>query len=347
MESVCLEGEWRKLLEKQEWPRCAIKTIHFCWAKSTLSNYNRLLQKFKDFCDENGYKFPPDNSSSIADFLCYLASGSERPKSLINNAIAAINAMTRVGMMPRLCDDNISSLVCALIKTQTLNTMKKSTVLPVQPINDLLISWGENTGMSLKKLRMKCIALLALAFMLRPSDIAPKSVKYNLDTNTTERFLFTTDAVHFPENGGVSLKFLGTKNDTNRDGFSVSIPPASNAVLDPASALQCYILRSSHLRPTHSNPVFISLKSPYKALSAASIAKDLNTVIKDSGLDTTVYSAKSFRPTGATRAIEQGIDPDKVRRLGRWKTQTVFFEHYVHDKVPLSTTDSIIGVVNK
>ena len=29
--------------------------------------------------------------------------------------------------------------------------------------------------MSLKELRMKCIALLALVFMLRPSEIAPKA----------------------------------------------------------------------------------------------------------------------------------------------------------------------------
>ena len=69
--------------------------------------------------------------------------------------------MTHVSMMPRLCDDYISSLACALIKTQTLHTMKKSTVLPVQPINDLLISLGENGGMSLKTSRMKCITLLA------------------------------------------------------------------------------------------------------------------------------------------------------------------------------------------
>ena len=54
------------------------------------------------------------------------------------------------------------------------------------------------------------------------------------------------------------------------------------------------------------------------------------------------FSAKSFRPTGATVAIEEGHDAADVMKVGRWKTQTVFYEHYVHSKTPASFTESII-----
>ena len=177
--------------------------------------------------------------------------------------------------------------------------------------------------------------------MLQPSDTAPKEVTYNQADRDTSRLVFSTDNISFPENGGLRITFLGIKNDTSRDGFEVEIPPLSNPKLDPALGLKAYLTRTEKYRvPPY--PVFIALHKPYGALSSVSIANILNQVIQNAGLDRSVYSAKSFRPTGATRAIEAGCDPDKVRRLGRWKTSSVFFEHYVHDKPPQNITDCSI-----
>ena len=46
------------------------------------------------------------------------------------------------------------------------------------------------------------------------------------------------------------------------------------------------------------------------------------------------FSAKSFGATGATSAIEQGVNPEVVRKVGRWKNSEVFFAHYVHARTP-------------
>lgn len=43
------------------------------------------------------------------------------------------------------------------------------------------------------------------------------------------------------------------------------------------------------------------------------------------GLSSDEYSAKSFRPTGATTSIANNIDPKSVQKLGRWETESVFF----------------------
>ena len=55
------------------------------------------------------------------------------------------------------------------------------------------------------------------------------------------------------------------------------------------------------------------------------------------------FSAKSFRPTGATRAIDGGIDPEIVQKMGRWKCTEVFREHYVHSKTPTIYTKTVLG----
>ncbi|KAH3862022.1 hypothetical protein DPMN_024978 [Dreissena polymorpha] len=54
--------------------------------------------------------------------------------------------------------------------------------------------------------------------------------------------------------------------------------------------------------------------------------------------------AKSFRPTGAPSAIEQGVNPEVVRKVGRWKNSEVVFAHYVHARIPDNFSDSILNI---
>lgn len=182
--------------------------------------------------------------------------------------------------------------------------------------------------------------------MLRPSDIAPKTELYDSEAGFNKTLIFSTDQVHFLPDGNLKLVFFGIKNDTSRDGFEVTVPPASESKLDPVSSLKCYIARTAKLRSKKTKPVFLSCKKPHRAICAATVASILNKSIRLAGLDDSIYSAKSFRPSGATAAIEAGINPDKARRIGRWKTESVFFDHYVHDKTAASYTDSILNVRN-
>ena len=115
--------------------------------------------------------------------------------------------------------------------------------------------------------------------------------------------VFSMRDVCFQESGEVTLYFRGIKNDTNRDGFYTTIPPCDRSHLDPVDAFKVYTQRTENVRPSDLEPVFITLNKPYQALSAGSIADILNECIKMAGLDCSVYSAKSFRPTGAIRAI--------------------------------------------
>ena len=52
-------------------------------------------------------------------------------------------------------------------------------------------------------------------------------------------------------------------------------------------------------------------------------------------------TARSFRKTGASTAINKGMDPDLIMKLGRWKSVDVFYKHYV-DWEKASLTDAIL-----
>ena len=145
--------------------------------------------------------------------------------------------------------------------------------------------------------------------MLRPSDAEPKSVRLSPDGPTN--FFFSVDQVRFTDTR-CNITLFGIKNDTSGTGFDVSIPCGSTSKLDPVDTLHNYIERIMCYRGAQ-GPVFLSLKAPFSALSASSVARVLDESIKLARQGGQGFTAKSVRPTGATSATESKIDPDIVR----------------------------------
>ena len=227
------------------------------------------------------------------------------------------------------------------MKSATQKPMAKSLVVPIQPFRDLFLGWHTNDQLSIKDLRLKTITLLALTLMLRPSDIATKAVHFDRKTMQQESWLFTTDNITFLDSGEAKIIFHGIKNDTSRTGFDVILQPVTDRKLDPVATLQDYITRTSDFRPNE-KPVFLALNPPYAAIAAKTVAGIMNEAIALAGLSGKGYSANSFRPTGANLAVETGCDPEIAMRLGRWKTKSVFYDHYVHAKPPDALSANIL-----
>ena len=69
----------------------------------------------------------------------------------------------------------VKSVIEGLIKSGTVELMKKSEMMPRQPFHELFMSWPENHNLALDQLRPKSITLMALCLMLRPLDFAPRA----------------------------------------------------------------------------------------------------------------------------------------------------------------------------
>lgn len=289
-------------------------------------------------------KFPPPDTAVLADYLCSVANLSKRPKSVINNNVAAlIGYYDGVGLDSNPAKDKAISMLCdGLVKSGTTAAMVKTPILPVKPFHDLFASWPENSELSIKNLRLKTITLLALVAMLRPSDVAPHAKVYNPETGAVQPLLFTLSQVQFEEDGSMTINFHGIKNDYKRDGFQVRITPSVDPHLDPVATLQCYINRTAQQRPAE-GPVFISLTSPYQGITSSTVSRVLEQSIQIANLDPKKFSAKSFRPTGATISVQAGCNPDIIRHVGRWKSKEVFEKHYVHSQVQDSFTDTVLN----
>lgn len=342
---MCLADIWHAQLAKRGWSRAASDQLPLCLADSTRATYNRYIRECADFCASRGVDFPPSDSAVLADFLVHKGRSSDRPQSVLRCVSAALGAVYQAcDVCDLTVDPMIARLSTAIVKSGTRAPMRRSCVMDIAAFVRMFRSWQGNDALSVKQLRLKAITLLAIALMLRPSDIAPLARCYDSESGMSARFVMSTDQITFRSDGSVSISFLGIKNDLHRSGFVVSLPPSSDAATDPVGALRSYIARTDRWRCPVTKPLFLSLNRPYEAISASSVAHILReaiTAAESFGLPPG-HRPKDFRPTGATEAVKRGVSADRVQQLGRWKSRSVFREHYVHSSVPGSFTDDLL-----
>ena len=109
--------------------------------------------------------------------------------------------------------------------------------MPTQPFVDTFGQWPDNEQLSTERLRLKCISLLALCLMLRPSDLAPKAACIRSGELKNLRL----DRIQFLQDGSASIYLHGIKNDYKCDGFRVYLMPASVGKVCPVAALREYL----------------------------------------------------------------------------------------------------------
>ena len=309
------------------------------WAPSTLSSYDAQLKKYFNFMFVHGVSPSQPDQGLLADYFTMIAKSSSRPKSLLNMNSAALTCYFDALDTPSPVTQDVRKLIDGLIKGGTAEPMEKSHVMPREPFVRLFHSWPKNEDLPTDKLRLKTLTLLALTAMLCPSDLAPRAVC--VGQSGVKNIQFSLDQVQFQSDGSVKLTMHGIKNDYNRDGFVVIVRPCSDIMLCPVDALKCYVNRNNVSNDPR-RPVFTPLNYQYSGLSASSIGLILNKAIDLAGLDNKKYTAKCFRPTGATAAVQAGINPERVRQIGRWKNRECFEKHYVHAKPEGKTLDAII-----
>ena len=97
--------------------------------------------------------------------------------------MAALSCFSEAMSLQSLHSTNISRLINGLVKSGTMEPMRRSKVMPVENFVSMFASWPGNYLLSIDKLCLKCLTLLALVAMMRPSDAAPMSVVYDGDTD--------------------------------------------------------------------------------------------------------------------------------------------------------------------
>jgi len=292
---------------------------------TTLQGYNGILTRFERFCSKNHYTYFPTTTAAVAHFFREISSKVERPGPTLITASAAIAGMYKGSMHHDPTKSQLLTMLKqAIVNTGTKRPRKNTPVFPIEKLTDYITGLGPNQSLDTKTLRAKAICLLALVGLYRPSDLE----------------LITLDQLTFTE-FSVSITNFGGKTDKDMAGLPTTITRATDPFLCPASTLRDYIDRTAETRARiPKKPVFLYLDSKKaEPLGSQRISKIMTLTLQAAGIDDT--TAKSFRKTGASVAINKGADPDLVMKLGRWKTVEVFYKHYV-DWNEANLTDAIL-----
>ena len=169
---------------------------------------------------------------------------------------------------------------------------------------------GETPNLSLKLLTLKLNALLSILTSQRVSS---------LHSLLTSRMTLTRDRVAFVPAWLLKHHRQGKKIKP----IVVKAYPADPKVC-VVSTLRIYLEK----RLGVSDQLLQCHRRPYGPASKDTIARWLKQVLKDSGVDTSVYSAHSYRGASTSAAARVSVPIQKILNRGQWASEDTWRNHY-------------------
>lgn len=113
----------------------------------------------------------------------------------------------------------------------------------------------------------------------------------------------------------------------NRSNPILVLPPFQDEYLCPVKALKDYIAATKDKRG-NCDKLFISFVAPYSAVTSQTISRWLVTVLSLSGIDSSIYTAHSFRHASTSKAELRGVHVDTILKRVGWANNSKVFARF-------------------
>ena len=208
-------------------------------------------------------------------------------------------------------------LVCKLMKGISNNRTPGPRLLFVWDVEEVLgfiELMGPNKELNDKDLTIKTVALLSICLVKRGSEVARMDLNHM--NKSKNRFIF-----------GLPGRLKHSKQGQKIPPLYV-LPFPENTLLCPVKALESYIDRTSAWRSQGETRLFISFKKPHKGVSPKTISRWLMLMLQKANIDTSKFTAHSYRSAGSSKARKQGVSARDILKQGNWKGKKVWETHY-------------------
>lgn len=186
-----------------------------------------------------------------------------------------------------------------------------SSFWPVNKLLDFLKTWSPIDDLSLKCLTLKTIALMALTSSDRGQTLHLASL---------DNMEILPDKIQFV----IRDRVKGTRKVLKPT--IISCISYEITELDVALHVKKYLERTRDIRHNE-NQLFISWSSK-KAVTRQTLARWLKSVLHLAGIDTTRFSAHSYRGAGLSKAYQKGATIEQVVAAGNWSSPHIFKTYY-------------------
>lgn len=181
-------------------------------------------------------------------------------------------------------------------------------------------------SLDLKTLTLKVVALISLSIAPRAQTLTA----LNLDDMTVldDKLIF-------------SVKEL-LKTSKAGKCFNIEITHFSEEALCAMHTVLYYVEKTKNLRKCQQ--LLVSYVS-YKTVSTKTVARWLKEVLQNSGIDTGIFKAHSFRGAAASAAFHRGCSLQQILKTGDWSSVKNFKKYYLRPE-PNSSKSFVQAVLS-
>lgn len=254
----------------------------------------------------------PVHYITICNFIGHLFEIGYSPSSIASH----ISALTYIHKMLKLPDPAQCFLVQKLLRGCYKLGPSVDTRLPItgEILKKLVNSLDQSVSTRAHSLLLKALFLMAFHGFFRLGELVIKS------KTQSDKVIQRSD-VHFETAHGklkqVQVVLKHFKTVSYGQPKIITLEVSKNTKSCPVHALFYYLKHYRH----SGGPLFQFLDGcpvPYSF-----VAKKLNEVIKNIGLDPKHYKGHSFRIGAATHASKVGFSENAIQNMGRWKSDAV------------------------
>ena len=276
---------------------------------SSLRQYETGLKRWWSFCQ---VRHIDCLAAGIPEVLSFLANEFEKGASY--GSVNSFRSAIALILGPKIGQDERVKRFCkGSAKLRPPEPKYESTWDP-KIVLDFLSQWPPNDELSLEKLSMKLVTLLALVTGHRPQTLSL------IDIRNIKR-----------EGNLIEIKIpsrIKTSGVNKKQPMLVLPFYSKNNKICVAAALEAYIDISKELRMTETT-LFISYKKPHKAVGTQSLSRWIKNILKMSGINTDIFSAYSTRHAATSAVKRKGISIDMIKKTAGWtKNSETFAKFY-------------------
>lgn len=298
-------------------------------SRSTQQQYRSALKPWLEFCTQNHYDvYNPCRYSVIAFLTMKTKNGASY--GTINSIRSAISLLSKnkIGDDPEVC-----RFINGVSKIKPPKP-KYNCTWDVTIVLRYMETIDTTKDKSFKLLSYKTVMLLAICSAHRVQTFA--NIKVENIKETPEGFM-----IHVPD-----------KIKTSAPGRCqplIYLPYyRDNGKLCAASTLKQYLEVANKIRHQSADTLFISIRKPYKKVGTQSLSRWLKTVMSDSGVDTSMFTAHSTRHASTSAALADGVDIETIRKAAGWSPSSeTFARFYNRPIVAMDNNDLALAVLNR
>jgi hypothetical protein len=107
------------------------------------------------------------------------------------------------------------------------------------------------------------------------------------------------------------------------------------------TCVQDYLERTSAVRKDEC--LFVGVVKPHKSVGSQTISRWIKATLKDSGIDTAIFSAHSVRHSSTSSAFRNGVEIEEIRRRAGWAPDSATFARFYNR--PVLSCDKFVNSV--